>query len=51
MSLALGTKLGAYEVMERLGAGGMRKVYRTSIRACAAMKVVRHEMPQIGIAS
>jgi len=30
--------------MERLGAAGLRKVYRARVRTCEAMKVVPKEM-------
>jgi len=47
MSLAAGSKLGPYEILAPLGAGGMGEVYRardTRLHRTVAIKLVRHEL-------
>src|SRR5262250_3473469 len=47
MSLAVGTKLGPYEVVAPLGAGGMGEVYRardTRLERSVAIKILPREM-------
>src|SRR5438876_11973670 len=47
MTLAAGTKLGPYEMVAPLGAGGMGEVYRatdTRLDRTVAIKVLRQEM-------
>ncbi len=43
MSLALGTRIGVYEITAQIGAGGMGEVYRatdTKLKRPAAIKVL-----------
>ncbi len=43
MSLAIGTKLGPYEILAQLGAGGMGEVYRATdshLKRSVAIKVL-----------
>jgi hypothetical protein len=37
MSFASGARFGAFEVVERIGAGGMREVYRARDTAAIAL--------------
>ena len=49
MPLSPGTKLGQYEVVEAIGAGGMGEVYRardTKLRRDVAVKVLPEEFSQ-----
>jgi eukaryotic-like serine/threonine-protein kinase len=51
MSLAPGTKLGPYEIISPLGAGGMEEVYRardTRLDRIVAIKILPpHEFPKL----
>ncbi|CAG1012063.1 partial Serine/threonine-protein kinase PrkC, partial [Anaerolineae bacterium] len=47
MDAFIGKKLGQYEVISRLGAGGMATVYRarqTSVERDVAIKLIRADM-------
>ena len=49
MSLAPGTRLGPYEVVSIVGAGGMGEVYRardTNLKRSVAIKVLRDDCVQ-----
>jgi serine/threonine protein kinase len=51
MSLAAGSKLGPYEVLGPIGAGGMGEVYRardTRLHRTVAIKLVRRELAKRG---
>ena len=45
--MEIGTKLGHYEIMDRLGAGGMREVYRardTKLKREVALKLLPEDL-------
>jgi len=42
MSLAAGAKLGPYEIVGPLGAGGMGEMYRAKIGQCPISRITGH---------
>ena len=52
MPLTAGTKLGAYEVLAQLGAGGQGEVYKakdTRLNRLVAIKVLSSGIPSINV--
>ncbi|MBI4479833.1 MAG: hypothetical protein HY651_07390 [Acidobacteria bacterium] len=48
MAIAPGTRLGVYEVLSQIGAGGMGEVYRaydTTLKREAALKILPAQYP------
>ena len=54
MSIAIGTQLGPYEVIQPIGAGGMGQVYKardTRLNRTVAIKCFRRSSPPVPIGS